>query len=55
MKDKKVSSLLVVDRDGKPIGLVTERDLVEKGMYWFVVWSTGSLSKNERNNKACWM
>jgi CBS domain-containing protein len=30
MKDKKVSSLLVVDRDGKPIGLVTERDLVRK-------------------------
>jgi CBS domain-containing protein len=30
MKDKKVSSLLVVDSDGKPIGLVTERDLVRK-------------------------
>jgi signal-transduction protein with cAMP-binding, CBS, and nucleotidyltransferase domain len=30
MKDKKVSSLLVVDRDGKPLGLVTERDLVRK-------------------------
>ena len=30
MKDKKVSSLLVVDRDGKPTGLVTERDLVRK-------------------------
>ena len=30
MKDKKVSSLLVVDREGKPIGLVTERDLVRK-------------------------
>jgi CBS domain-containing protein len=30
MKDKKVSSLLVLDRDGKPIGLVTERDLVRK-------------------------
>jgi CBS domain-containing protein len=30
MKDKKVSSLLVVDSDGKPTGLVTERDLVRK-------------------------
>ena len=30
MKDEKVSSLLVLDRDGKPIGLVTERDLVRK-------------------------
>ena len=30
MKEKKVSSLLVVDRDGKPLGLVTERDLVRK-------------------------
>jgi len=30
MKGKKVSSLLVVDREGKPLGLVTERDLVRK-------------------------
>ena len=30
MRDKNVSSLLVVDRDGKPEGLVTERDLVRK-------------------------
>jgi CBS domain-containing protein len=30
MRDKNVSSLLVVDKDGKPIGLVTERDLVRK-------------------------
>ena len=30
MKDNKVSSLLVIDRHGKPIGLVTERDLVRK-------------------------
>ena len=30
MKDEKVSSLLVIDRHGKPIGLVTERDLVRK-------------------------
>ena len=27
---KNVSSLLVLDRDGKPTGLVTERDLVRK-------------------------
>ena len=30
MKDKDVSSLIVVDKDGKPQGLVTERDLVTK-------------------------
>lgn len=30
MRDKNVSSLLVVDRDGKPTGLVTERDVVRK-------------------------
>ena len=30
MKDKDVSSLIVVDGDGKPQGLVTERDLVTK-------------------------
>src|SRR6476619_70063 len=30
MADKKVSSLLVIDGDGKPIGLVTERDIVRK-------------------------
>ena len=30
MKDKDVSSLIEVDRDGKPQGLVTERDLVTK-------------------------
>ena len=30
MKDKKVSSLLILDINGKPIGLVTERDLVRK-------------------------
>ena len=30
MKDKDVSSLLVVDTNGKPQGLVTERDLVRK-------------------------
>jgi CBS domain-containing protein len=30
MKDKDVSSLIVVDRQGKPQGLVTERDLVTK-------------------------
>jgi CBS domain-containing protein len=30
MKDKNVSSLVVVDMSGKPVGLVTERDLVRK-------------------------
>jgi len=30
MKDKKVSSLLVLNIDDKPIGLVTERDLVRR-------------------------
>ena len=30
MRDKNVSSLLVVDKDGKPTGLVTERDVVRK-------------------------
>lgn len=30
MRDKNISSLLVVDTEGKPIGLVTERDLVRK-------------------------
>ena len=30
MKDKDVSSLIVVDREGKPQGLITERDLVTK-------------------------
>ena len=30
MQDKNVSSLLVVDKDNKPPGLVTERDLVRK-------------------------
>ena len=30
MKDKDVSSLIVVNRDGKPQGLVTERNLVTK-------------------------
>jgi|SRR5215475_10761327 len=30
MKEKNVSSLIVVDTDGKPEGLITERDLVRK-------------------------
>jgi CBS domain-containing protein len=30
MKDKDISSLVVVDKDGIPQGLVTERDLVTK-------------------------
>ncbi len=30
MKEKNVSSLLVVGKDGNPKGLITERDLVRK-------------------------
>ncbi len=30
MKDKNVSSLIIIDMSGKPVGLVTERDLVRK-------------------------
>jgi CBS domain-containing protein len=30
MKDKNVSSLVIVDMSGKPVGLVTERDIVRK-------------------------
>jgi len=30
MKDANVSSLLIVDNEGKPLGLVTERDLARK-------------------------
>ncbi len=30
MRDKKVSSLVVVDMEDKPIGIVTERDLVRQ-------------------------
>ena len=30
MRDKNISSLLVVDNDGKPVGIVTERDLVRR-------------------------
>jgi len=30
MKDKNVSSLIIVDGDGKPQGIITERDLVRK-------------------------
>jgi CBS domain-containing protein len=30
MREKNISSLVVVDRDGKPQGLITERDLVRK-------------------------
>ena len=30
MKDKNVSSLVVVDARGKPQGIVTERDMVRK-------------------------
>ena len=30
MKDRKVSSLVVVDTNGKPVGIVTERDIITK-------------------------
>ncbi len=30
MRDKKVSSLVVVDRNSKPVGIITERDMVRK-------------------------
>jgi Predicted signal-transduction protein containing cAMP-binding and CBS domains len=30
MNDKKVSSLVILDEDNNPVGLVTERDLVRK-------------------------
>ena len=30
LKDREVSSLIVVDIDGKPQGLITERDIVTK-------------------------
>jgi CBS domain-containing protein len=30
MKDRNISSLLIVDKDDKPVGLITERDLVRK-------------------------
>lgn len=30
MKDRNVSSLLVVDTNGKPVGIVTERDIITK-------------------------
>jgi|SRR5215216_484501 CBS domain-containing protein len=30
MKEKNVSSLVVVDKNGRPLGLITERDLVRK-------------------------
>ena len=33
MKDKNVSSLLIVDENGKPQGIVSERDLVTKVCY----------------------
>lgn len=37
MKEKNVSSLLAVHKDGSPKGLITERDLVsQKGMHqWY--------------------
>jgi len=32
MRDKNVSSLIVIDNYNKPTGIVTERDLVQKSM-----------------------
>lgn len=40
MRDKKISSLLVLDSSNKPIGIITERDLVRK------VCANDSSSKN---------
>ena len=45
MKDKNVSSLVVVDQNGKPNGLVTERDLVTKVCVNDV--RTGMVTNNE--------
>jgi signal-transduction protein with cAMP-binding, CBS, and nucleotidyltransferase domain len=40
MRDKRISSLLVLDSSNKPIGIITERDLVRK------VCANNSSSKN---------
>ncbi len=40
MRDKRISSLLVLDSSNKPIGIITERDLVRK------VCANDSSSKN---------
>ena len=32
MRDERISSLLVLDSSNKPIGIITERDLVRKGV-----------------------
>jgi CBS domain-containing protein len=45
MKDKNVSSLVVVDQNGEPNGLVTERDLVTKVCVNDV--RTGRVTNNE--------
>jgi CBS domain-containing protein len=45
MKDKNVSSLVIVDKEGKPQGLVTERDLVRKVCINDV--NTGSVTNKE--------
>jgi CBS domain-containing protein len=46
MKDKNVSSLVVVDKEGNPQGLVTERDLVRKVLCINDV-HTGSITNKE--------
>ena len=45
MKDKNVSSLVIVDENGKPKGLITERDLVRKVSVRDA--STSKISNNE--------
>jgi signal-transduction protein with cAMP-binding, CBS, and nucleotidyltransferase domain len=30
MKDKEVSSIIIIDQDDKPVGIITERDLVRR-------------------------
>jgi len=42
MRDKRISSLVVLDRSNKPIGIITERDLARK------VCANDSSSKNTR-------
>lgn len=45
MKDKNVSSLVIVDEEGKPQGLVTERDIVRKACINDI--STGKVTNKE--------
>ena len=45
MRDTNVSSLVVVDSEGKPLGIVTERDIVRKACVHDV--STGKVTNKE--------